>query len=51
MFGKKKSKQDKIHSTKAGRVFDDAVREIDRNRRHQEQDELAARRAKNGGRK
>lgn len=46
MFRKKN--KDKIHFTRAGRVFDDAVREIDRNRQ-QEQDELAARRAKNGG--
>lgn len=49
IFSKKPS-QGKIHATKAGRVFDDAMREIDRNRRKQ-QDELAARRAKNGGRK
>jgi len=44
IFGKKPSK---IHGTKAGRAFDDAVRELDRNRK---QDELAKRRQqKNGG--
>lgn len=48
MFGRKTPKQGgKIHATKAGRVFADAQREIDRNR-----DELARRRdQKNGGKK
>jgi hypothetical protein len=46
----KKPNAGRIHATKAGRFLADIERENDRNRK-QEQDELAARRAKNGGEK
>lgn len=48
MFGNKTPKQTgKIHATKAGRAFDDIMRELDRGR-----DQVGAKRdQKNGGRK